>query len=177
MRHRPREEVDKHRKEHVLCQADDHSEYFLQVQKVQVNFNSRWNLDEWLLNLPLNFELSSKSIQRVSLKGVDCQILKKKKPYNFVYNDNGDTRLSMRHMYPAFFKFLNVVTEMSSSRFLGICKINVLKSNVHCASCTAYSWHHFQKRLLQMAPVQQPLVTSDTHLNVQSFSPKCRKSK
>merc|ERR1712223_740325 len=24
MRHRPREEVDKHRKEHVLCQADDH---------------------------------------------------------------------------------------------------------------------------------------------------------
>ena len=27
MRHRPREQVDKHRKEHIICQADDHSEY------------------------------------------------------------------------------------------------------------------------------------------------------
>ena len=44
MRHRPREEVDKHRKEHVLCQADDHSEYFprlYKVKKVQFKFSSR----------------------------------------------------------------------------------------------------------------------------------------
>ena len=99
MRHRPREEVDKHRKEHVLCQADDHSEYFPQVQKVQFNFNSRVLIElkaqvhcSLLQKTKLGFSTChwtslnwvQSQFKKSPWRRVDCQILKGKKPQNFV---------------------------------------------------------------------------------------------